>query len=91
VLAKVKSQNSIGWSDDSAVNSIACVIFVEPYKMLLPIQGFNTKETQIDVQWTPITEEKATGGSPIDSYNLQWQLLNSADDFIDLIGQDGSY
>ncbi len=53
------------------MNDLGAVVFVEPYKMLTPIRGYDTSELLIQIQWFGITPlSKETGGSPIDSYNL---------------------
>jgi hypothetical protein len=60
--------------------------------MTAPTRGDLTSETQIDVYWTAIQANSLeTGGSPIDSYNLQWMIKDSIVEFEDLHGQDGDY
>ncbi len=67
----MRALNLIGWGDFSSVNDLGAVVFVEPYKMLTPIRGYDTSELLIQIQWFGITPlSKETGGSPIDSYNL---------------------
>ena len=35
-------------------------------------RGSYTSETQIDIEWTALTAASDIRGSPITSYNLQW-------------------
>jgi hypothetical protein len=60
--------------------------------MSAPNRGYDTSEVALQVEWQAIAENSLeTGGSPIDSYNLQWKILDSADDFTDIIGEDGAF
>jgi hypothetical protein len=46
----------------------------------------------VEVVWTAITLATETGGSPITSYNLQWDSGTGSGTFTDLVGQqDSSY
>jgi hypothetical protein len=60
--------------------------------MFAPTRGYYTSETQVEIEWLAIEAlSQETGGSPIDSYNLQWRVTGSSDAFTDLVGQDGAY
>jgi hypothetical protein len=84
---KVRAQNLIEWGDFSEVNSDGAIIFVEPYQMSAANRGYDTSEVAVQVEWQAIEENSLeTGGSQIDSYNLQWKVLYSTDDFTDIIG-----
>lgn len=55
--------------------------------MLAPSRGYDTSESQVQVEWLAIeADSEQTGGSPIDSYNLQWKVKDSVDAFVDLVG-----
>jgi hypothetical protein len=92
VVAKIRALNGIDWGEFSDPNSIGATIFVEPYKMITPTRGFATSESLIEIEWLPIpADSDETGGSAIDSYNLQWKVKDSADDYVDLVGEDGNF
>lgn len=72
IIARVKSRNIIGWSINYSLdNSIYATVQVEPTKMVMPIKGPATDQTQIEVLWVALVGDD-TGGSTITSYNLQW-------------------
>lgn len=50
----------------------------------------DTIKTMLHVQWVALTGDR-TGGSPIDSYSLQWDKASNEANWYDLIGQDGSF
>lgn len=60
---------------------------------MVPVtRGFQTSESEVQILWTEIEADSTeTGGAPIDSYNLQWKVKDSLDDYTDLVGEDGNY
>ena len=69
VQARVMALNSNGWSEISEPNVIGCTIETEPGIMSPPIKVVSqSSSTQISLTWQPVSN---TGGSTIDSYNLQ--------------------
>jgi hypothetical protein len=68
------------------VNLLGASVFVEPYQMVPPTRGELTSETLLDIVWEAIVaDSQETGGSPIDSYNLQWREAGEPD-FVDIVG-----
>jgi hypothetical protein len=51
--------------------------------------GSDTTTTQLAVDFVALTSGADTGGSTIDSYNLQWDQGTGA--WVDLFGEDGAY
>ena len=54
------------------------------------VRGPATSTTQIEAVWTALTGHQ-TGGSPIDSYHLQWDLSSNEAQWYDLIGEEGNF
>jgi hypothetical protein len=52
----------------------------------VPTRGSRTDATRVDVTWTAMTDTVALGGSPITSYNLQWNSGDGTNTFTDLVG-----
>ena len=52
------------------------------------VRGSATSTTQIEAIWTQLTGHE-TGGTPIDSYNLQWDAGTNEVSWYDLIGEEG--
>lgn len=73
VIAKVQAHNSNGFGEFSDANPTltAALIETEPAKMSTLLNGPLTDEEGIDILWTALTGTE-TGGSEIESYNLQW-------------------
>ena len=64
--------NSVGASENSDPNTSGAVLLVEPQKPLdIVLDETNTNEYQITLV-LPDVSSTLTGGSPITSYNLQW-------------------
>ena len=61
--------------------------------MTAPTRGAElSSETLVQVLWVAIPDDSTdNGGSPIDSYNLQWKIKDSVDDYVDLVGEDGNF
>jgi hypothetical protein len=55
-----------------------------------PTRGAATDHTRVEVLWTALTTPADTGGSPITSYNLQWDSGAGGTTFTDLVGQAAS-
>jgi hypothetical protein len=79
VIAKVRARNSLGWGpySDTTEGTGAARIQVEPHQVAQPTRGSATSVSQIEVVWTALTGD-ATGGSPVDSYHLQWDAGSGA-------------
>lgn len=54
-------------------------------------RGSSTNEDQIEIDWASLTTNFETGGSPIISYNLQWDSGSSGATFTDLVGFTSHY
>lgn len=52
-------------------------------------RGSQTSESQIEVFWSALTGT-STGGSSIDTYNLQWDAGSNGASWNDIHGQTGS-
>ena len=53
--------------------------------MSIPTKGSSTDQTQIEIDWEPLTGDK-TGDSMILSYNLQWDKDGTNTKFYELVG-----
>ena len=71
VQVRVQATNTNDWSDLSETNIDGARIQTRPEQMDAVVRGDDTHTTNIEVHWTALTGHQ-TGGSPIDSYNLQW-------------------
>ena len=55
------------------------------------VRGQETSEYQVHVQWSELATEVETGGSPITSYNLQWDQGTDGGSWTDLVGSSSNY
>jgi len=92
VVAKVRASNAVGWGSYSDPNSVGALVQTEPVTATTPTptRGSRTDDTRVEVAWTAITLAAETGGSPITSYNLQWNTGDGSENFVDLVGQEYS-
>jgi len=67
------------------MNVVGATISVNPFVMQAPVRGMNTSLQTLQVFWQPLVNEM-TGGSPIDSYNLQWDRATNGTQWLDLCG-----
>ena len=58
--------------------------------MTPPSRGSQTSEAQIEIFWSPLTSS-STGGSAIQTYNLQWDAGTNGVQWFDLQGDDGFF
>ena len=63
--------NAYGQSTPSAVNTVGATISTVPVQMSPPTRGSATSESQLQVNWAPLTGT-GTGNSAILSYSLYW-------------------
>ena len=61
-----------------------------PVAMLAPTLGSTFSLTSLQVTWLALTGA-ATGGSSIDSYNLQFDSSTNGVTFTDLLGEDSNF
>ena len=85
VQAKVLAANARGWSAPSAANTVGATIQVEPFACAAPTSGANTGPTQLDVHWSSLDLYNA-GGSPVLSYDLQYDNATAATTWFDVVG-----
>lgn len=77
-MARIFATNSIGTSIASPLNTSGATVANLPAKMIIPFKGGLTTDSQIDVQFTPLTTTLQTGNSAILSYELAWDNGNGA-------------
>ena len=92
VVVKARAYNQFGDGDYSEPNVSGATILIEPNVIVdLPVIDIVVSSTtQIKLDWNELTGD-ATGGSPIDSYHLQWDQGLNTDTYSDLKGQDGAF
>ena len=83
VYAIVRAINVIGLGLYSEPNSVGVVIEDIPDQMAKPTRGVLTTESQLEIKWVELVGA-ATGGDPIDSYNVKWD--QGTDTWADLVG-----
>lgn len=72
VLFQARARNDDGWGGYSATNSAGATIMTVPAQMSAPVEGAATSMSQIQVSWTALTTTDDIGGTPITSYQLDW-------------------
>eukprot|EP00347_Sterkiella_histriomuscorum_P011727 403371340 len=95
VSARVSAKNSRGWSGISNAGSGQAVL-TQPDQMSEPFRGTYTSTNQIQISWSTfssrrLTDDPTTGGSPVISYNLQWDAGNDQVNWYDLVGLSPAY
>jgi len=86
IQARVSAKNVIGWNEPSLPNTIGATVRTEPVQMGAPTRGSQTTETQIEIQWQPLTLVDDLRGAPIVSYHLQWDEGTTGREWHDLTG-----
>ena len=88
ISVKVQAFNLRGWGSLSDVNTNGARVEIVPVKNDLPMNGVLTTETQIDVNWNPLTTLDQMGGSTctIITYNLEWDKGTEAAEWEELTG-----
>jgi hypothetical protein len=89
VKATVQAKNTNGWSDESEANVDGARIQTVPNQMAPVTRMADSNQIALHVQWSALSGD-ATGGSAIDSYNLQWDNASNGQNWFNLIGEDGS-
>ncbi|CDW74138.1 pa14 multi-domain protein [Stylonychia lemnae] len=92
IEAKIQAYNSRGWSEESDIGT-GVTISTEPDQMLLPFRGSQTSTNQIQVSWSSLSARRlaSSGGSPVISYNLQWDAGTNGASWYDLVGLQPAY
>ena len=87
VKAIVQVKNEIGWSIFSSEIPDASAIPMQTVPLIpsAPTRDSSTTSTQLVVNWSQISSPN-DGGSPIISYNLQYDAGSGATSWVDLIG-----
>lgn len=83
--------NDNGWGLASDANTAGAVARTKPTAMIAPTRGEDTTELQVHVVWVTQTTDVQTGGTPILSYNLQWDEGTGNDVWVDLVGFPTDY
>lgn len=90
VVAQVQAQNSKGWGTLSTENSSGIKVETVPVTMATPTKGSATSASQVQVDWTAITDLTSDSGGTdstvIQSYNLQWDAGTNGGTWTDLLG-----
>ena len=88
---KVRARNAFGFGHYSEVNILGDRIQVEPHRVTKPVLDIVVSSlTQIKLDWVALTDFE-TGGSPIDSYKLEWDSGTNAATWSILKGDSGSF
>ena len=92
IIARVRAQNSIGWSDPSIENDIGQQVQTAPLPQPadLAVNFDQTDEQQIALMMTEITLTEDTGGSAIVSYSLEWDGGSLGLSYEALVGYDSN-
>lgn len=74
ISVKVQAFNLRGWGELSSVNINGVYTEVVPQKIAILNNAAETTETQLHVEWGPLTTQAEMGGATcsILSYNLEW-------------------
>jgi len=74
ISVKVQAFNLRGWGELSSVNINGVYTEVVPQKIAILNNAAETTETQLHVEWGPLTTQTEMGGATcsILSYNLEW-------------------
>ena len=59
-----------------------------PVQMSAPAEGAATSATQIEITWTALTSTDDIGGTPITSYQLDWDQNTTT--WVALVGEPSS-
>ena len=71
VQVRAQATNTNDWGDLSETNIDGARIQTKPETVEAVVRGDDTHTQNIEVHWTALTGHQ-TGGSALDSYNLQW-------------------
>lgn len=71
VAVRVSAANSYGSGAASAATSTGALVALVPHTMDAPTRGSATSTSQIEVDWTVLTDP-SDGGSQVTSYELVW-------------------
>jgi hypothetical protein len=55
VTVEIRAHNAIGWGAYSSANSIGALVQTVPSQMSIPTRGSSTSSTQIEVDWSAMT------------------------------------
>ncbi len=91
IKVRVSASNANGWGLPSIVNTVGAVGKTKPAALSPVTRGDETTEKQVQVLWSSQTTDAQTGGSPIVSYNLQWDEGTGNDVWTDLVGFPVNY
>lgn len=92
IAVRVSAFNMNGWGLASSANTAGAVAKTKPAAMLAVLRGAETTEKEVQVTWVTQTLDAETGGSPVLSYNLQWdQGTGNELSWVDLIGFPTNY
>ena len=90
VVAKVRARNAFGYGHYSEPNVSGATVQVEPSTVAAPTLDIEVSSlTSIKLDWAALTDDD-TGGSPITSYELQWDDNTNGLTFSSLKGEEGS-
>lgn len=93
VQAKVQAHNEYGYGliSDANTDVNGAKIQTEPVDVKNVRRGAGTSESQIQVDWDPLTTFADVRGPSIVSYHLQWDAGTSGAFWLDLIGNNAFY
>jgi hypothetical protein len=74
IAAQVRAHNAYGYGGLSPANSAGPTVQTAPGQVVGLVEGPATTESQVELVWAALTTPEETGGSPVLSYNAQWDL-----------------
>ncbi|MCP3681809.1 MAG: fibronectin type III domain-containing protein, partial [bacterium] len=85
IRAKIKAENSIGWSAESTPNTTGSLCQTVPsIPSSVPSKGVSTSMSQVEVDIAPLSTGSETGYSTITGYEISWDQGKSS--YLSLIG-----
>jgi titin len=87
-LFRGRARNADGWGGYSTPNSVGATVMTVPAQMSAPTEGAATSATQIEIAWTALTSTDDIGGTPITSYQLDWDQNTTT--WVALVGEPSS-
>jgi hypothetical protein len=89
VNVRIAATNSIGTSPYTSV--VGVLVQTVPLTPASVVQGTETTEQHIEVNWSLITEDSQTGGGDISSYRLDWDNGTNQMIWTTLVGYSSAY
>lgn len=86
ISVRASALNSNGWGPVSATNTEGAYVMTAPTGMNDPVRDPDSSDSQIIVEWDPLTVEADTGGATVVSYGLEWDAGTDGATWSELAG-----